>query len=490
MGYNTESTSGRRGVVTVTRGRRMSISVGHGAPSTVRLGPGEPPQFRFFAAAVVVVAAGSLALTNVVWTQHPQVTELAAWVVLVATAGLAPLGRESGPRLAMDLPLLLAAAFSFDPFSAGLIAFAGAADIREFRREISVFRAVWNRAQTCLSVMAASATFSALGALDDWPRTPVAALLALGADASVNYLIVGYGTSLRTGQQMSAALREMRIGSAPAFLVTYGCFGFLGVLIAEAYAAFGLAGVVASMAPVVLGSQAFRSLFRLDRTQRRLQARGEALRRVDQRIADERRDERSRIAAALHDEVLQDLYNISVRAQVLRQDLLNGRLFDLEEDVPAVIRAIEAAVEDLRQVIQGLRSATVGHAGLVETLTLFADHAKTESTTKIVSSLDPQIRTTPERELVVYQIAREALVNALRHARARTIWLTLKRAETPGEYVVIVEDDGCGFDMEGPALEGHFGLELMRERAESIGASLSVRSAAGTGTVLALRFTA
>jgi signal transduction histidine kinase len=469
----------------------MSISVGQGTRSTMRFASGEPPQFRLFAAAVVLAAAGMLVLTGVVWAQPtPHVTELAAWMILVAAAGLVPLGRESGPRLAMDLPLLLAAAFAFEPFSAGLIAFAGAADIREVRREISVFRALWNRAQTCLSVMGASAAFNSLSTLGDWPLTPAAALIALAADASVNYLIVGYGTSLRTGLPLATAVREMRIGSTPAFLLTYGCFGFLGVLIAEVYEGFGLAGVIASMAPVVLGSQAFRSLLRLDCTQRRLQARSEALRKVDQRIADERRDERARIAAALHDEVLQDLYNISVRAQVLRQDLLNGRLFDLEEDMPAVIRAIEAAVEDLREVIQGLRSATVGHAGLVETLVLFADHVKTESTTKIVSNLDPQIRTTPERELVVYQIAREALTNALRHAAARTIWLTLKRAETPGECIVIVEDDGCGFDMEGPAMEGHFGLELMRERAETIGASLSVRSAAGTGTVVALRFAA
>jgi signal transduction histidine kinase len=467
----------------------MSISVGHGTRSTMRFARGEPPQFRLFAAVVVLAAAGALVLTGVLWTRPaPHVTELAAWIVLVAAAGLVPLGRESGPRLAMDLPLLLAAAFSFEPFSAGLIAFAGAADIRELRRQISVSRALWNRAQTCLSVMGASAVFNSLSTLEDWPLTPVAALLALATDASVNYLIVGYGTSLRTGRPLAMALREMRIGSTPAFLLTYACFGFLGVLIAEAHVAFGLAGVVAFMAPVVLGSQAFRSLFHLDRTQRRLQARGEALRKVDQRIADERRDERSRIAAALHDEVLQDLYNISVRAQVLRQDLMNGRLFDLEDDVPAVIRAIEAAVEDLREVIQGLRSATVGHAGLVETLVLFADHVKTESTTKIVANLDPQIQTTPERELVVYQIAREALTNALRHAGARTIWLTLKRAETPGECVVIVEDDGCGFDTEGPALEGHFGLELMRERADTIGASLSVRSATGAGTVVALRF--
>ena len=99
-------------------------------------------------------------------------------------------------------------------------------------------------------------------------------------------------------------------------------------------------------------------------------------------------DERARIAAALHDEVLQDLYNVTIRAQVLRQDLLTGRLLDLEDDLPAVIQASEAAVEDLREVIHGLRSAAVGHAGLIETLGLFARHVEDESRLQVVLSLD------------------------------------------------------------------------------------------------------
>ena len=95
--------------------------------------------------------------------------------------------------------------------------------------------------------------------------------------------------------------------------------------------------------------------------------------------------ERARIAAALHDEVLQDLYNVTIRAQVLRQDLLSGRLLELEDDLPAVIQASEAAVEDLREVIHGLRSAAIGHAGLVETLSLFARRIEEESGIQIVA---------------------------------------------------------------------------------------------------------
>ena len=95
----------------------------------------------------------------------------------------------------------------------------------------------------------------------------------------------------------------------------------------------------------------------------------------------------------------------------------------------AVIQASEAAVEDLREVIHGLRSAAIGHAGLVETLSLFARRMEEESGIQIVMSLDSSVHLTPERELVVYQIAREALVNAAQHSKARTIWVSIQREQ-------------------------------------------------------------
>lgn len=467
----------------------MSVSAAdRSSQSHGRLDTGESAQFRIFAFAVVLL---NCVFLGVAATQAPSsltnhLPEVFAWTVLVAVAGLVPLNSGKGPSLAMDLPLLLAAAFVFGPLASGLIALLGAVDIRELKREVSWSRAIWNRSQTSLSVMCASVIFVRFGDLGDWPLTPLIALLALAADAAVNYVIVGYGTSLRVGLPLKVSLGSMRIGSSSAFFLSYICFGFLGILIAEAYAAFGLSGVIASVAPIVLGRQAFVHRSRLDNAEHSLAESAIALRHVDERIASERRDERARIAAALHDEVLQDLYNVTIRAQVLRQDLLTGRLLDLEDDLPAVIRASEAAVEDLREVIQGLRSANVGHAGLVETLDLFARHTAEDSGLQIVLSLDSTVRSTPERELIVYQIAREALSNSARHSQAKTVWLSL--TSTAEVCEAVVEDDGCGFDLEGVEGHLHFGLQLMKERAASIDADLEIRSSHGSGTVVKLTF--
>jgi signal transduction histidine kinase len=467
----------------------MSVSAAEspGQSRTKRDGEESAP-FKAFALAVIFVNCVLLGLAAVhhPWELQSQPFELLAWTLLVAVAGFVPLSSGRGPSLAMDLPLLLAAAFVFGPFASGLIALLGAVDIRELKREISWSRAIWNRSQTSLSVMCASVIFVSLGELGDWPLTPLVALLALAADAAVNYVIVGYGTSLRIGLPLRESLSAMTIGSPSAFLLSYICFGFLGILIAETYAAFGLSGVVASVAPIVLGRQAFVHRSRLENAEHSLAENALALRHVDERIAAERRDERARIAAALHDEVLQDLYNVTIRAQVLRQDLLSGRLLDLEDDLPAVIRASEAAVEDLREVIQGLRSANVGHAGLVETLSLFARHIQEDAGVQVVLSLDSTIRSTPERELIVYQIAREALSNSARHSRAKTVWLSLSSGSDSCE--VVIEDDGCGFDMSGLSGHLHFGLQLMKERAASIDAELEIRSSQGSGTVVKLMF--
>ena len=73
-------------------------------------------------------------------------------------------------------------------------------------------------------------------------------------------------------------------------------------------------------------------------------------------------------AAALHDDVLQCLYNVTIRTQIIKEDLRGGRVLDLDDDVRALLEASEEAVEELRDVIGDLRRSTIGHAGLVDTL--------------------------------------------------------------------------------------------------------------------------
>jgi signal transduction histidine kinase len=436
-----------------------------------------------------IVIFVDLGILTVGWmVDRPAVVgwDLALWVALVAGAGLVPLtSGEDGPNLSMDLPLLIGAAIVYGPVVAGTLAFLAMVDLRELKRSLPFVHAVFSRAQVSLSVVAAGGTFAVLrGKVGDWPWLAVAGSMALVADVAVNYLAVGAMTALTRQKSLRGALKEMQFGPAAVFVPTYVCFGFLGVLLAEAHDALGFWGVIAFAAPVVLARQAFlhRKLF--DTAMSSLRSRKYALRQVDERIAEERSDERARIAEALHDDVLQDLYNVSIRTRVIKEDLRTGRLLDLDVDVPALLSASEQAVEDLRDIIRDLRRSPVGHAGLVGTLNLLVNHLRDESSITFVSELE-EIHLEASKQLLLYQIAREALLNSVKHSQARAVWLRLSSAERIIQLTV--EDDGRGFDPTGVADSRHFGLELQKERAATAGGEFEIQSRPGVGTLVLVK---
>jgi signal transduction histidine kinase len=261
----------------------------------------------------------------------------------------------------LDLPLLLAAGFLFGPGVGGAVAFVAYADVREFRGEISVLRALYNRAQIALSVMLAAVVFSlAGGTVGDWPGAGAAALLALSADCLLNYGLVVSAKALHDRVPASRVFRTLTLGSFHSFLFSYLAYGLLSVLFAQVYLGSGVWGLAVFALPVALARQAFERSGQLELAASRLRTQSEALRVVSSRVADERRDERLAVAAGLHDEVLPPLFNVHLMGQVLRRDLERGRLLELEEDVPALLRAVDSANTAIRGLITGLRRSPLG----------------------------------------------------------------------------------------------------------------------------------
>jgi signal transduction histidine kinase len=443
----------------------------------------DPFLFKMLAGALILIAVLALVFGWRIERPDTPGWDVAWWVSLVAAAGLLPLSSgDDSLALSMDLPLLLGAAFVYGPVVAGTIAFLGLVDSRELRRLVSLTHAMVNRAQVSLSVVVAGVVFElAGGRVGEWPWVAIAGLLALAADVLVNYLVVATMMAVLRHKRLRDSIAEMSFGPARVFAPTYICFGFLGVLLSEAYSAMGLWGVTAFVVPIILARQAFLHRQLLDTALRSLWARKLALRHVDERIAEERRDERARIAEALHDDVLQCLYNVTLRTQVVREDLRSGRLLDLDNDVPAALDASEQAVEELRDVIRDLRKSPVGHAGLVNTLVLLVGHLRDQSGARFVTEIE-QVRSDASTELLIYQIAREALTNAVKHAEASAIWLRLWMRG--GLLRLEIEDDGRGFEPSSRRDPRHFGLELMRERAEAAGGRVEIRSRIGLGTTV------
>jgi len=200
---------------------------------------------------------------------------------------------------------------------------------------------------------------------------------------------------------------------------------------------------------------------------------------------EERLEVRERIARNLHDTLLQGIYSASIHF-----DLANNRL---QEDSPAK-PAVERGLDLLRQVSQegrnalrSLRSRQTSSDGLEQALSLLPKEFALPENIDFLVATEGQPRVL--RPLVrdeAYLIAREAVINAFRHAQATKIEVEVDYASR--NLRVLVRDNGCGIDSQllRTGREGHWGLPGMRERAEKIGGKLEVLSGVDAGTEIAL----
>ena len=409
---------------------------------------------------------------------------LVVWIAVVAAVGAASLPLDSGQALALDMPVLLSVGYLFGPIVAGATAFVEYVDPRELRGEILVGKGLFNRAQTSLSVMAATGIFSlVIRGGEGWPIALVGAFLAVGTDCLVNYGTVVSVLCLHERIRPLDGFSRLYFGSLPEFALTYASFGLLSLMLAEVYRSVGAWSLLVFLISVLLARQAFVGTKRLANAGRRLEIQAEALRDVAAAMADERREERLSLATGLHDEVLPPLFRVHLMGQVLRQDLASGRLLALEEDLPTLLGATETASESMRVLIRSLRDSPLGTGGLAETLRLLVRYMEQESTARIALSCEP-VGGTPLVQLLAYQVARGALQNALSSKASEVI---IRVVDQDGDLRITVEDDGIGFDPDSVDQKTHFGLALMRERIEIIGGVVYVDSRIGEGTRIIAR---
>lgn len=457
----------------------------NGLPHRFRRGSTEPVLLR--ALEVTVAAAVVATLTwgaGSNWAEFRDlIPTLLPWLVVVGLADLLSVPIWRSVELMPSFPVLLASAFVFPPHVAGLLSFLGTFDVREIRREIPASRGLFNRSNVALSVMAASLVFKALGGnVASWPMVLPVALVALAADVAINSLLVIAGTRLLTSVPVSSLVRNVYGSSQPvAFASSYICFGLLAVVLATTYVAAGTWGLVAFALPLFLARQMFIHWKQVAEAQDQLVNERQALGVVSSRIVDERRDERLTVAAGIHDEVLPPLYKVHLMGQVLRQDLASGRLLDLEADLPDLLVATERASAALRDLVKDLRTSALGPGGLGPTIELLARNLQAESGININVKAE-RVPGTPLTHLLVYQVAREALANVVRHSQATMARVVL--SEDGDAIRLTVEDDGCGFHPGLVDRGEHFGLQLMRERVELSGGVFFLESSPNQGTRL------
>jgi signal transduction histidine kinase len=195
--------------------------------------------------------------------------------------------------------------------------------------------------------------------------------------------------------------------------------------------------------------------------------------------------ERERVSREVHDGLAQTLGYLNVQLGILDRLLTSGEPAKAQAEVNQMALVTRDAYQDLRQAIVDLRMPLSSTPGLRRTLREYAE--KFSRQTGIPCHFEghrgPPAVISPTTEVQLIRIVQEAMTNIKKHAPESEAWLTVEVRNQ--EALVFIKDNGPGFDLDSTIVRGRqYGLQTMKERAESVGGSLRLESGPGDGTVI------
>jgi len=190
-------------------------------------------------------------------------------------------------------------------------------------------------------------------------------------------------------------------------------------------------------------------------------------------------DERQRLGRELHDSVTQSLYGISLYAQAATGKIAIDKLDQAREYLNNIQNTAQESLADMRLLIFELRPPILEKEGLVSALQnrLLSVENRAKIKSNIKSNLIRRLPANTEEGL--YQIAREALNNIIKHAHAENILISVQQGDK--SVSMEISDDGIGFEPENACRQGCLGLVNMKELAQSQGWQLLIESSPGHG---------
>ena len=192
-------------------------------------------------------------------------------------------------------------------------------------------------------------------------------------------------------------------------------------------------------------------------------------------------EERTRLAVEIHDSLSQTLSALSMQLGAIRRyaDSDRDKMFNR---IALATKALKSCRDELKNCLWDLRSDTLGEKNLDTAIhRTLAQHILDTTELKIRFSV-PREKLTDNTTHTLLSIIRELVVNAIHHGSATVI--RIAGALEDGDLKFSVSDNGCGFDTTNtPGISsGHFGLQGIRERIETLGGSFSINSSTGKGT--------
>lgn len=190
-------------------------------------------------------------------------------------------------------------------------------------------------------------------------------------------------------------------------------------------------------------------------------------------------DERQRLGRELHDSVTQSLYGISLYAQAATGKIAINQFNQAIEYLDDIQNTAQESLADMRLLIFELRPPILDKEGLIPALQnrLMSVENRAKIKSNIESNLTGRLPSYIEEGL--YQIAREALNNIIKHAHAKNILISVQQVHK--SVSMEISDDGIGFEPENACRQGCLGLANMKELAQSQGWQLLIESSPGNG---------
>lgn len=212
--------------------------------------------------------------------------------------------------------------------------------------------------------------------------------------------------------------------------------------------------------------------------------RSRALRERIVQVTAAQEDERRRISRELHDGLGPSLAVIVNRLRSCQQ-LVRRDAGAAELELEDMRHSLKGHIQDIRQLINGLRPLTVDQLGLVGATRQHVEQFATETGITVLSLLSP-VSLDSLAEVTLFRVLQECLSNVQRHAGAEQVEVRLR--DSPEGVELIVRDNGRGFDqrVNGTGDETGVGLVGMRERAELVRGRLHIRSSPGNGCEIRL----
>ncbi len=184
-------------------------------------------------------------------------------------------------------------------------------------------------------------------------------------------------------------------------------------------------------------------------------------------------DDRQRIAADLHDTVLQNLslvmHNLELSAKFVDYDPIRAKL-----EIESNRKLVKDTIDDIRGTIFDLRPMQFDDFGFKRTLENQISNYKNRTTMEISYKVDELEGLDSIYLITVFRVAQELMINSIKHSEGTKLDISISR--TASNIIIKVSDDGKGISDGAEAIDNHFGLKILKERVEIIGGFVNISS--------------